>query len=109
MGSAVEGVASMRVREATLWSRGVTALSYLATTRKSYDTVAGDYAELVKTLFAKEPLGRAMLAAFAEHADRITELLSQAGMVVTARLLADGKKWPQACLLAQKHRTERVT
>jgi hypothetical protein len=30
--------------------------------------------------------------------DRITELLSQAGMVVTARLLADGKKWPQACL-----------
>jgi hypothetical protein len=36
--------------------------------------------------------------------DRITELLSQAGMVVTARLLADGKKWPQACLLAQKLR-----
>jgi hypothetical protein len=41
--------------------------------------------------------------------DRITELLSQAGMVVIARLLSDGKKWPQACLLAHKPRTERVT
>jgi hypothetical protein len=29
--------------------------------------VADDYAELVKKLFANEPLGRAMLAAFAEH------------------------------------------
>jgi hypothetical protein len=41
--------------------------------------------------------------------DLITELLIQAGMVVTARLLADGKKWPQACLLVHKPRTERVT
>jgi SAM-dependent methyltransferase len=44
----------------------VTEPSYLTTTRSSYDTVAEDYAELVQTLFAKEPLGRAMLAAFAE-------------------------------------------
>jgi SAM-dependent methyltransferase len=210
----------------------MTEPSYLTTTRSSYDTVASDYAELVKTLFAKEPLGRAMLAAFAElvqadgggpvadlgcgpghvtahlntlgvsafgvdlspkmveiarrtypdlrfevgsmtaldlpdgelrgivawwsilhtppevlptvfaefhrtlapgghllvgfHAgdeqlrpegayghpvsydayllppDHITELLSQAGMAVTARLLSEGKKWPQACLLARK-------
>ena len=217
----------------------MTEPSYLTTTRESYDTVADDYAVLVKTLFAKEPLGRAMLAAFAEHVqadggqpvadlgcgpghvtehldvlgvsafgvdlspkmveiarrthpnlrfevgsmtaldltdgelggivawwsilhtppevlpvvfaefyrtlapgghlllgfhagdehlrpersyghpvsydtyllppDRITELLSQAGMVVTARLLSDGKKSPQACLLAHKPRTERVT
>jgi hypothetical protein len=41
--------------------------------------------------------------------DLITELLIQAGMVVTARLLSDGKKWPQACLLAHKPRTERAT
>jgi hypothetical protein len=40
--------------------------SYLTTTRSSYDAVADDYAELVKTLFAKEPLGRGMPAAFAE-------------------------------------------
>jgi SAM-dependent methyltransferase len=229
----------MRVREATLWSCGVTEPFYLTTTRESYDTVADDYAELVKTLFAEEPLGRAMLAAFAEHVqadggqpvadlgcgpghvtahldslgvsafgvdlspkmveiarwtypdlrfevgsmtaldlpdgqlggivawwsilhtppevlpvvfaefhrtlvpgghllvgfhagderlrperayghpvsydtyllppDRIGELLGQAGMVVTARLLSDGKKWPQACLLAHKARTETVT
>jgi SAM-dependent methyltransferase len=216
----------------------VTEPSYLTTTRSSYDTVAYDYAERVKTLFAKEPLGRAMLAAFAElvqaddgpvadlgcgpgqvtahldslgvsafgvdlspkmveiarrtypnlrfevgsmtaldltdgqlggivawwsifhtppevlpvvfaefhrtlaagghllvgfHAgdehlrpersyghpvsydayllppDRIIELLSQAGIIVTARLLFDGTKWPQACLLAHKSRTGRVT
>lgn len=210
----------------------MTEPSYLTTTRSSYDTVASDYAELVKTLFAQGSLGRAMLAAFAElvqaagggpvadlgcgpgqvtayldalgvsafgvdlspkmveiarrtypdlrfevgsmtaldlpdgelrgivawwsilhtppqvlptvfaefhrtlapgghllvgfhagdeqlrperayghpvsyHAyllppDRITELLSQARMAVTARLLSEGKKWPQACLLARK-------
>ncbi|HEV7974837.1 class I SAM-dependent methyltransferase [Amycolatopsis sp.] len=40
--------------------------SYLTTTRASYDTVADDYAELVKTLFRKDPLGRAMLTAFGE-------------------------------------------
>lgn len=45
----------------------MTEPSYLTTTRESYDTVADDYAELVKSLLAKEPLGRAMLAAFAEH------------------------------------------
>jgi SAM-dependent methyltransferase len=44
----------------------VTEPSFLTTTRSSYDTVADDYAELVKTLFAEEPLGRTMLAAFAE-------------------------------------------
>jgi predicted MFS family arabinose efflux permease len=52
-------------REPALWSSGMTEPSYLTTTRSSYDTVASDYAELVKTLFAN-PLGRAMLAAFAE-------------------------------------------
>jgi SAM-dependent methyltransferase len=227
------------VSEPALSSYGVIEPSYLTTTRKSYDTVADDYAELVKPLFAEEPLGRAMLAAFAEHVqadggqsvadlgcgpghvtahldslgvsafgvdlspkmveiarwtypdlrfevgsmtaldlpdgqlggivawwsilhtppevlpvvfaefhrtlvpgghllvgfhagderlrperayghpvsydtyllppDRIGELLGQAGMVVTARLLSDGKKWPQACLLAHKARTETVT
>ncbi|MDX6241183.1 MAG: hypothetical protein QOG10_6007, partial [Kribbellaceae bacterium] len=45
----------------------MTEPSYLTNTRESYDTVADDYAELVKTLLANEPLGRAMLAAFAEH------------------------------------------
>lgn len=44
----------------------MTEPSYLTSTRSSYDTVAESYAELVPPLFAKEPLGRAMLAAFAE-------------------------------------------
>ena len=34
--------------------------------------------------------------------ERITEMLSQAGLVVTAQLLAEGTKRPQACLLARK-------
>jgi SAM-dependent methyltransferase len=38
--------------------------------------------------------------------DRVAELLSQAGISVTARLLSEGKKWPQACLLAHKPREE---
>ncbi|MGH3716587.1 MAG: class I SAM-dependent methyltransferase [Micromonosporaceae bacterium] len=40
--------------------------SYLSAVRESYDTVAEDYAKLVPPLFAEDPLGRAMLAAFAE-------------------------------------------
>ncbi|MFC1433684.1 class I SAM-dependent methyltransferase [Streptacidiphilus sp. N1-3] len=40
--------------------------SYLTATRSSYDTVADSYAERVKLLFAKDPMGRAMLGAFAE-------------------------------------------
>jgi SAM-dependent methyltransferase len=41
--------------------------------------------------------------------DLITDMLIEAGMDVTARLLSDGKKWPSACLLAHKPRPERVT
>lgn len=44
----------------------VTEPSYLRTTRASYDTVAEDYAVLVGPLFDQEPVGRSMLAAFAE-------------------------------------------
>ncbi|MFI6686507.1 class I SAM-dependent methyltransferase [Streptomyces sp. NPDC050485] len=40
--------------------------SYLAAVRESYDTVAADYAELVKNPAELDPLSRAMLAAFAE-------------------------------------------
>jgi SAM-dependent methyltransferase len=39
---------------------------YLRTTRAAYDTVALDYAELLRTALAAKPLDRAMLAAFAE-------------------------------------------
>ncbi|MDT7724108.1 MAG: hypothetical protein QOI21_684 [Actinomycetota bacterium] len=51
-----------------LRSSAVTEPAHLATTRSSYDTVAHDYAERAKTLFAQDPLGRAMLAAFADLA-----------------------------------------
>ncbi|MFJ9033788.1 class I SAM-dependent methyltransferase [Streptomyces sp. NPDC102274] len=44
----------------------MTEPSYLAAVRESYDTVAADYAELVKTPAELDPLSRAMLAAFAE-------------------------------------------
>ncbi|SMC83941.1 class I SAM-dependent DNA methyltransferase [Kibdelosporangium aridum] len=44
----------------------VTEPAFLEAIRSSYDTVAEDYAKLVTTLFAQEPLGRAMLSAFAE-------------------------------------------
>jgi SAM-dependent methyltransferase len=47
-------------------SSGVSEPSHLSATRASYDTVAEDYTDLVTALFSKEPLGRAMLAAFAE-------------------------------------------
>jgi len=40
--------------------------SYLTAVRKSYDTVAADYAKQVKTPAELDPLSRAMLAAFAE-------------------------------------------
>ncbi len=40
--------------------------SYLAAIRESYDTVAADYAQLVKEPGELDPLSRAMLAAFAE-------------------------------------------
>ncbi|MFI1577838.1 class I SAM-dependent methyltransferase [Embleya sp. NPDC020630] len=39
---------------------------YLAAVRESYDTVAADYAERVKTPAELDPLSRAMLTAFAE-------------------------------------------
>lgn len=44
----------------------MTEPSYLSAVRESYDTVAEDYAKLVPTRFAEDPLGRGMLAAFAE-------------------------------------------
>lgn len=44
----------------------MTEPSYLAAVRESYDTVAADYVKLVKTPTAIDPLGRAMLATFAE-------------------------------------------
>lgn len=40
--------------------------AYLRSTRAAYDTVAVDYAELVRTALGAKPLDRAMLAAFAE-------------------------------------------
>ncbi|GAB3703773.1 class I SAM-dependent methyltransferase [Amycolatopsis oliviviridis] len=45
-----------------------TVTSHLDATRESYDTVAEDYAVRVGQLFDQEPIGRAMLAAFAEQA-----------------------------------------
>ncbi|WP_210594164.1 class I SAM-dependent methyltransferase [Streptomyces sp. GESEQ-35] len=44
----------------------MTELSYLAAVRESYDTVAADYAELVKDPGELDALSRAMLGAFAE-------------------------------------------
>jgi SAM-dependent methyltransferase len=44
----------------------VTAPSYLAAIRESYDTVAADYVQLVKNPAELDPLSRATLAAFAE-------------------------------------------
>jgi SAM-dependent methyltransferase len=44
----------------------VTEPSYLQATRRAYDTVAVDYAELLSGELAAKPLDRAMLAAFAE-------------------------------------------
>jgi SAM-dependent methyltransferase len=44
----------------------VTKPSYLAAVRESYDTVADDYAALVKSPSELDPLSRSMLAAFAE-------------------------------------------
>lgn len=44
----------------------MTEPTYLRTTRASYDTVAVDYAELLRTELAAKPLDRAMLATFAE-------------------------------------------
>ncbi|WP_410601485.1 class I SAM-dependent DNA methyltransferase [Amycolatopsis sp. lyj-90] len=41
--------------------------THLDATRESYDTVAEDYAVRVGQLFDQEPIGRAMLAAFAEQ------------------------------------------
>ncbi|HEX3648650.1 MAG TPA: class I SAM-dependent methyltransferase [Pseudonocardiaceae bacterium] len=36
--------------------------------------------------------------------EHVCDLLSRAGFAVTARLLTNGRKWPQACLLAHKAR-----
>ncbi|MBD0839850.1 MULTISPECIES: class I SAM-dependent methyltransferase [unclassified Streptomyces] len=44
----------------------MTEPSYLAAVRESYDTVAYDYAKLVKPPSELDPLSRSMLAAFAE-------------------------------------------
>ena len=44
----------------------MTEPSYLATTRVAYDTVAADYAELLKDSLAEIPMDRAMLGVFAE-------------------------------------------
>jgi SAM-dependent methyltransferase len=44
----------------------VTEPAYLTAARASYDTVADDYAELVRPLFENDAVGRAMLSAFAE-------------------------------------------
>ncbi|MFF1677083.1 class I SAM-dependent DNA methyltransferase [Streptomyces sp. NPDC058256] len=41
--------------------------SHVDATRASYDTVAADYAELLRTELGNKPLDRAMLAAFAEY------------------------------------------
>jgi SAM-dependent methyltransferase len=46
--------------------RGVTEPSYLRATRVAYDTVAVDYAALLRDELARKPLDRAMLGAFAE-------------------------------------------
>ncbi|HJQ47386.1 MAG TPA: class I SAM-dependent methyltransferase [Amycolatopsis sp.] len=43
--------------------------AYLEPTRHSYDTVAADYARLLKDELAASPFERAMLGAFAEHVD----------------------------------------
>ena len=39
---------------------------YLAVTRSAYDTVAADYADLLRDELAGRPLDRALLAAFAD-------------------------------------------
>ncbi|MFE7390329.1 class I SAM-dependent DNA methyltransferase [Streptomyces sp. NPDC057582] len=44
----------------------MTEPTYVRTTRASYDTVAADYAELLRTELGRRPLDRAMLAAFVE-------------------------------------------
>jgi SAM-dependent methyltransferase len=44
----------------------VTEPSHLRATRVAYDTVAVDYAELLRTELAQKPLDRALLATFAE-------------------------------------------
>jgi SAM-dependent methyltransferase len=45
----------------------MTEPSYLKTTRAAYDTVAADYAELLRDNLAESPLDRAMLGAFADR------------------------------------------
>lgn len=45
----------------------MTESAYLHTTRTAYDTVAPEYAELLRNELDGKPLDRAMLAAFAEH------------------------------------------
>ncbi|MEV7778055.1 class I SAM-dependent methyltransferase [Kitasatospora sp. NPDC088351] len=39
--------------------------------------------------------------------DRLAELLGEAGIAVTARLVCEGRKWPQAVLLGQKSAAAR--
>jgi hypothetical protein len=85
-------------------SRAMPEPVYLRTTRAAYDAVAGDYAERFRTELEAKPLGRAMLAAFAEL---VGELLERAGFVVDARLVREPdatEKVPQAHLLARSPR-----
>ncbi len=49
-----------------LSSLTMTEPAYLSSTRQAYDTVAADYAELLRDELDTKPLDRAMLAAFAE-------------------------------------------
>ena len=62
---AQDGQAGEQTRGTSTVAR-VTEPSYLAAIQESYDTVAADYAELVKSPAELDPLSRAMLAAFAE-------------------------------------------
>jgi hypothetical protein len=57
--------------------------SYLRSVRAAYDAVAADYAEHFSTELEAKPLGRAMLAAFAELVQA-----TGAGPVAQAHLLA---------------------
>ncbi|MCX4967554.1 class I SAM-dependent methyltransferase [Streptomyces sp. NBC_00654] len=72
----------------------MTEPAYLAAVRESYDTVAADYADRVKSPAELDPLSRAMLTAFAELV-RVADLGPVADLgcgpgKVTAHLAAQG-------------------
>ncbi|HEY7592620.1 MAG TPA: class I SAM-dependent methyltransferase [Actinophytocola sp.] len=64
--------------------------SHLTDTRESYDVVARDYADVVPERFAKDPFGRAMIAAFAEVVRGSVADLGCGPGQVTAHLAALG-------------------